>query len=141
VLRIDGKVLEKKGGFNFGFKRSIEFGSCNGGGPSGGGSGNGSSCVPVTLKLRTDDYGSDTDLFLLTDKGNLIWNANGFANNKNYQFTTCLDQNECATLDVFDAWGDGIASPGYVKLTVAGKVEFNGRKIGGGIIFRIGNGC
>jgi hypothetical protein len=53
------------------------------------------------------------DLFLLTDSGKLIWNANGFADNKNYQFTTCLDRSERATLYIFD-YGDGIMPPGGI---------------------------
>merc|ERR1711935_1107224 len=144
VLRIDGDVVEKRDGIDFGFDRSIEFGSCNGGGSSGGGSGGDSgndSCLPIALDLRTDDYGSETDLFLLTDEGNLIWNANGFADNKNYQFTACLERNECTTLDIFDEWGDGIVSPGYIKLSVDGQVAWNDGNVGGGIVFRLGNGC
>jgi hypothetical protein len=103
--------------------------------PSGG------SCTPITLKLRTDDYGYETDLFLLSDTGDLIWNANGFADNKDYSFSTCLPSNECATLDIFDEWGDGIESPGFIKLTVDGSDYFNSGDIGGGIVFRIGENC
>lgn len=137
-LRIDGNVVEQEGGIDFGEQESIDFGSCSGGGGGGGGGG---SCLPVTLNLNTDDYGDETDLFLLTDSGDLIWNANGFADNKNYQFATCLDQSECATLDIFDSYGDGIDSPGGITLKVDGKVEYKGGDFEGGIIFRIGSGC
>jgi hypothetical protein len=138
TLRIDGNVVEEEGAIDFGEEQNIEFGSCSGG---GGGSGGGSSCIPVILNLETDDYGYETDLFLLADSGKLIWNANGFADNKNYQFTTCLDRSECATLDIFDSYGDGIMSPGGITLTVDGQAEYEGGDIEGGIIFRIGGGC
>lgn len=147
-LKVNGQVIEAKSGIDFGYERSIDFGSCGSGGGSGGGgsggggsSGSGGSCTPITLNLRTDDYGYETDLFLLTDMGELVWNANGFADNKDYQFTTCLDSSECATLDIFDEWGDGISSPGFVKLTVDGTTYFNSGDIGGGIVFRIGQNC
>ena len=144
-LKIDGQVVAAEGGVDFGHEKSINFGTCGGGGGGSGGGGGGGggsgSCLPITLNLRTDDYGSETDLFLLTDTGNLIWNANGFANNKDYQFTTCLDSSECATLDIFDEWGDGIEYPGFIKLTVAGTVYYNSGDFGGGIVFRIGLGC
>ncbi|KAL3934805.1 MAG: hypothetical protein SGBAC_009557 [Bacillariaceae sp.] len=151
-LKIDGQVVESRNGFDFGNKRNIDFGTCSGGGGGGGGSGGGGSggdgsggssgsCLPITLNLKTDDYGYETDLFLLSDMGDLIWNANGFADNKDYSFSTCLPSNECATLDIFDEWGDGIESPGFIKLTVDGTVEFNSGDIGGGIVFRIGENC
>jgi len=143
-FRIDGDLIEKRNAFDFGDKRSIEFGSCNGGGSSGGGSGVGSgNCpgLPIALNLRTDDHGSDTDLFLLTDEGDLIWNANGFANNKNYRFEACLDRNGCTTLDIFDYYGDGILSPGFIKVSVDDQVAWNSGDVGRGIIFRIGDGC
>jgi hypothetical protein len=143
TLRIDGNVVEREGGIDFGVQRNIEFGSCSGGGggSGGGGSGGGDSCVPVTLDLETDNYGVDTELFLLTDSGELIWNATDFADNKNYQYTTCLDRSECATLDIFDSWGDGIMPPGGITLTVDGQVDYEGGDIKGGIIVRIGSGC
>jgi trypsin len=143
TLRIDGNVVDEEGGIDFGEQQNIEFGSCSGGGGGSGGDGSGvgDSCVPVTLNLVTDDYGDDTVLFLLADSGELIWNANGFADNKNYQFTTCLDRSECATLDIFDSYGDGIMPPGGTTLTVDGQVEYEGGAIEGGIIFRIGSGC
>ena len=157
-LKVNGQVVESKNGFDFGYKRSIDFGSCGGGGSgsgggsggggSGGGSGGGgsgggssSSCLPISLNLRTDDWGYETDLFLLTDSGDLVWNANGFADNKAYQFSTCLANNECATLDIFDEWGDGIQSPGFIKVVVDGTTYFNSGDIGGGVVFRIGGGC
>jgi hypothetical protein len=83
------------------------------------------------LNLETDDYGDEMDLLLLTDSGKLIWNANGFADNKNYQFTTCLDRSERVTLDIFDSYGNGIMPPGGITLTVDGQVEYEGGDIEG----------
>jgi len=115
--------------------------SNNGGGGSSPPSSGGTSCLPITLNVRTDDYGDDIDLFLLTDSGDLVWNLNGFANNEKYQFSTCLDRDECATLDILDSWGDGIESPGGIKLTVDGRIEYNTGSIGEGVVFRLGDGC
>ena len=129
------------GGGDGGNNNNINNNNNNGGGGSSPPSSGGGSCLPITLNVRTDDHGDDLDLFLLTDSGDLVWNANGFADNKKYQFSTCLDRDECATFDIFDSWGDGIESPGGIKLTVDGRVQYNGGSIGGGVVFRLGDGC
>ena len=136
TLKIDGEVIEKEGGIDYGYKKVIEFGSCGGGG--GGGS---SSCTQITLEVITDDYGYETEFFLLTDNGDLIWNAFGLFDNKKYTFNHCLDQNTCATLDVLDSYGDGILAPGKITLTVDGQVYYNGGDFGDGAVFRIGANC
>ena len=110
----------------------------NNGDNSGSG---GDTCMPVSLVVVMDDYDSDTDLFLLADSGELIWNVNGLAENKKYKFNICLDCKDCATMNVFDSWGDSIESLGGIKLTVDGKVEYNGGDIDGRIVFCIGEGC
>eukprot|EP00980_Cylindrotheca_fusiformis_P024489 scaffold11961_cov122-Cylindrotheca_fusiformis.AAC.1 len=129
----------------------MNFGSCSGGGGGGndgGGAdddnsngGGGGSCLDVSLEVRTDDYGDETSIFLLTDEGQLIWDESDFGDNQVYQYSACLTFNGCATLDIYDSYGDGITSPGKIKLTVDGTVEYNNGNIGDGIVFFIGAGC
>eukprot|EP00980_Cylindrotheca_fusiformis_P003918 scaffold869_cov150-Cylindrotheca_fusiformis.AAC.3 len=153
-LQIDGQTIEEAGGEDFGDSTTMDFGSCSGSGGgggndddndddnnNGGGGGGGSSCIDVNFELRTDDYGDETDFFLLSDNGQLIWDEWGFGDNQVYQYFACLPSNGCATLDVYDSYGDGISSPGKIKLTVDGTVKYNSGNIGDGIVFRIGGGC
>jgi hypothetical protein len=119
-------------------------GGGNGGGGNGGGNGSGNGgggCADLTLELRTDEYASDTDFFLVTEDEEFIWDEFGFRKNRRYDFSTCIDRRGCATLDFFDWWGDGILDPGYLKITYDGREEFNSGDIGSGEIFRFGNGC
>mmetsp|Transcript_35524 Transcript_35524/g.86108 ORF Transcript_35524/g.86108 Transcript_35524/m.86108 type:complete len:579 (-) Transcript_35524:63-1799(-) len=141
-LKIDGRTVAQAGGEDFGSSTTIDFGDCGGdSGSNGGTNGDSSSCIPVELEVRTDEYGDETDFFLLTNKGELIWDEWGFGDNTLNQFSTCLERTSCATLDIFDSYGDGILSPGKVKLTVDGTVKYNSGDFDDGIIFRIGGGC
>ena len=112
--------------------------------PNGGSNNDGSDsskCIPVNLELQTDKYGDETEIFLLTDEGNLIWEERGFGNNTLKKFYTCLNRNGCAAINILDSYGDGILAPGKVKLTVDGTMKYNGGNFGDGIVFRIGNDC
>ena len=66
-----------------------------------------SFCADLMLELRTDEYASDNDFFLVTQDEEFIWDEYDFRNNRRYEFKTCVDRQGCATLDFFDWWGDG----------------------------------
>lgn len=104
-----------------------------------------SSCVPLTLEIVTDDYGYENVLALVDDDdedGNSIWNeSEGLNSNQQYQFSACVDPARCATLDIFDSWGDGIFSPGGITLTYDGVEVYSGSDFGSGRVFRLGDGC
>jgi len=93
-----------------------------------------------THRIRTDQYGDETDFFvLLTDKGELIWDEWDF---DDYNLHLALREMErCATLDIFGSYGDGSFAPGKVKLDVDGTVKHDSGNFGDGIFFCIGDGC
>jgi hypothetical protein len=169
LLQIDGRTIDEAGGEDFGDSTTIDFGECGGGGGGDAAAdddvddddvddddvddddvndddvddddGGNNSCISVNLEVRTDDYGDETEFFMLTDQGELIWDEWGLDDNEAYQFSTCLSSNVCATLDIFDWYGDGIESPGNIKLTVDGQIKYNSGNFDEGLVFRIGGGC
>jgi trypsin len=119
-------------------------GSGGGGGGGGGGdTGGNDDCVTLTMDLLTDDYGSETEFFLVTrEDDEWIWDQFGFGDNESHQFSACLDPTGCATLDIFDWYGDGISAPGGVTLSYDGDVVYDHiGDFGYGEVFRFGDGC
>jgi hypothetical protein len=106
------------------------------------GGGNPSS-VDLRLDLRTDNYGSETEMWLINDETQeFIWCNWGFDSNQSKQYNACLDTNDgCAIFKIFDSWGDGISEPGGITLTFGGKVVYEGGDFGYGEVFPFGNGC
>jgi hypothetical protein len=131
-LQIDGRTIDEAGGEDFGDSTTIDFGECGGAADS---------CIYVDLEVRTDNYGNETEFFMFTDQGQLIWDESGLDDNEEYQFATCLESNVCATLNIFDSYGDGIESPGKIKLTVDGQLKYNSGNFGEVLEFHIGGGC
>jgi secreted trypsin-like serine protease len=84
-------------------------GDSGGGGDGGGDGGDPPSCNGDLLKLEleTDDYASDTEILLVTRTEEFLWNEWGFRNNRRYEFFACIESSECATLNIFDSYGDG----------------------------------
>jgi hypothetical protein len=94
------------------------------------------------MELVADGYPEDNDFFLVTDDEEWIWDEIGFEEDESYQYSACLDPTGCATLDFFDWYGDGIEAPGGITLTYDGTVFWDhSDDIGGGVVFRFGDGC
>jgi hypothetical protein len=111
----------------------LDIGSCGGGGGGGEGGGVNPSCIDLQLFLRTDEYGSETEVWLINDETQeFIWYDWGFDSNQSEQCNACLDANGCAT---FDSWGDGISEPGGITLTFGGEVVYEGGDFGCGEVF------
>jgi hypothetical protein len=142
TLSYDGDVVYDSG--DFGYGEVFNFGDgCASGGGGGDTSGNG-TCVTLTMDLMTDDYGSETEFFLVTtsEDDEWIWDEYDFGDNESHQFSACLDRTGCATLDIFDWYGDGIFAPGGVTLSYDGDVVYDHiGDIGYGEVFRFGDGC
>jgi hypothetical protein len=83
----------------------------SGGGDDGGNDGGSDNsepdCVDLKLELKTDDYASETEFFVVNLKEEFVWDEWGFRNNKKYDFAACIDPTGCATLTILDSWGDG----------------------------------
>jgi hypothetical protein len=147
VLKVDGTTLQQGTDDDFGTETTFDFGSCGGGGGSGGGGGGGGgggtpSCVDLKLDLRTDQYGDETEVWLINDETQeFIWYDWGFDSNQFEQFNACLDANGCAIFEIFDSWGDGISEPGGITLTFGGEVVYESGDFGYGEVFRFGDGC
>jgi hypothetical protein len=54
--------------------------------------------VTLTIDVLTDDYGSETDFFWVTDDEDRIWDEFGFGDIVSRQFSACLDPKSCATV-------------------------------------------
>jgi trypsin len=148
TLSYDGDVVYDSGDFGYGEVFNFGDACVSGGGGGGGGGGDGDTggnddCVTLTMDLLTDDYGSETEFFLVTSEDDAwIWDGYDFGNNESHQFSACLDPTGCATLDIFDWEGDGIFAPGGVTLTYDGDVVYGHTgDFGYGEVFRFGDGC
>ncbi len=108
-----------------------------------GESGGNDDCVTLSMGRGTDGYGAETEVCLVTrEDENWIWNEYGFGDNESHQFSACLDPTGCATLDIFDWYGDGIFAPGGVTLSYNGDVIYDHiGDFGYGEVFRFGDGC
>jgi hypothetical protein len=115
----------------------------SGGGGGGGDTGGNDNCVTLTIDLLTDDYGSETEFFLVTseDGEQRIWDENDFRDNKSHQFSACLDPTGCATLNIFDSYGDGIFNPDGITLSYDGNVVYDSGDFGYGEVFNFGDAC
>ncbi len=113
-----------------------------GGGGGGGDTGGNDDCATLTMDLLTDNYGSDTEFFLVTSKGDeWIWDEYDFGDNESHQFRACLDRAGCATLDIFDWYGDGIFAPNGITLSYDGNVVYESGDFGYGEVFNFGDAC
>jgi hypothetical protein len=119
-LSYDGKVVYDSG--NFGYGEVFNFGDAcasGSGGGGGGDSGGNDDCVTLTMDLLTDNYGAETEFFLVTRvDDDWIWDEYYFGDNQSHQFSACLDPAGCATLDIFDWYGDGIFAPDGLTFVV-----------------------
>jgi trypsin len=141
TLSYDGNVVYDSG--DFGYGEVFNFGdACASGGGGGGDTGGNDDCVTLTMDLLTDDFGAETEFFLVTsEEDDWIWDEYDFGDKESHQFSACLDPTGCATLDIFDWYGDGIFAPGGVTLTYDGDVVYDSGNFGSGEVFRFGDGC
>eukprot|EP00980_Cylindrotheca_fusiformis_P006432 scaffold1375_cov137-Cylindrotheca_fusiformis.AAC.21 len=126
-LVIDGKVEAQAGREDFGFQESIQFGDCD------------ASCTPLLFKLKTDEWGYETSFTLIKD-GTTVWDeSRQFDSTEEYEFSECLDPNECNELSVYDDFGDGISEPGEIQVILDGETSYHGGDIGYGVSFQYGD--
>jgi trypsin len=129
TLAVDGNVIQQGGADDFGGEISVNFGST-------------ASCVELQLDLLTDAWGYETEVWLVNDATQeWLWYDYGFANNESRQYTACLDPTGCATLQIFDSYGDGINAPDGITLQFGDELVYQGGDFGYGEVFRFGSGC
>ncbi len=68
------------------------------------------------FELKTDDHGEDTSWELFNSSGTVVASGNGYSNATLYNETINLTATDCYTFKLYDAYGDGIAAPGYYTL-------------------------
>lgn len=61
----------------------------------------------VLVDLTTDDYGSETTLYIQDDNQNTVWQQGGFSDNTSYNLSVCLADG-CYSFIITDDAGDGI---------------------------------
>jgi hypothetical protein len=88
----------------------------------------GSSCssgeILVEFELTTDEYASETS-FDIVGMNEVYLSDTPNLNNHDYKYSECIPSKECLTLQVFDEFGDGLLSGGYV-LKVDGTIVLTG---------------
>jgi hypothetical protein len=89
----------------------------------------GSGEIFVEIKLKTDDYASETSLALTRSDGSAVFRRSDLANDQAYTAQGCLPANDCYTVTITDSVGDGICC-GYGEGTFEVNVE--GQRVGGG---------
>jgi len=127
-LLVDGTLVAEAGGVNFGYQRAIPFGDCS---PE-------ADCVPLKLKLQTDNYASESS-FTLTKDGVVALDKSGFDNNEDYVFSDCLKPSQCNKLEIRDSYGDGITNGRGIEIELDGDVKYNNGDFGYGIGFQYGD--
>ncbi len=70
----------------------------------------------MTVEILTDAYGSEISCEILDGWGNIMTSGSGYGNSTLYTENVSLTYNDCYDLVVYDSYGDGILSGGYVKL-------------------------
>jgi hypothetical protein len=131
TLVVDGNDIQQGGAVDFGGEISVDFGSVAT-----------ASCVELRLDLLTDEWGYETELWLVNAAAQeWIWYDYGVGNNESRQYTACLDPTGCATLQIFDSFGDGIAAPGGITVQFGDELVYQGGDFGFGEFFRFGSGC
>ena len=71
--------------------------------------------TPMTLKIKTDGYASETSFKLYNSSNSIIQQSSSFSNNTEHSFTLDFPAEGCYRLEVLDSYGDGIIN-GYVRL-------------------------
>jgi hypothetical protein len=99
----------------------------------------------ITIEILTDTYGSETSWDVVEQGVGVIASGGGYASSTFYTEEVCVDSTSCYDVNIYDAYGDGIFSPGGYT------VYYNGTEIadtmGGGFtgsqdtIGFIGGGC
>lgn len=67
--------------------------------------------VEVAIQILTDNFGYETEWYLLNSNGDTLTSGgqNGnYDNNTWYGDTICVDENECMRFEISDGFGDGI---------------------------------
>ena len=108
------------------------------------GTGGGTDCIPVTLKLTTDGSPEETSFFLY-DSENVdteYWNESAFirSNTEYPEYQACVPRNRCTYFDFFDDGGNGISGPGFT-LKADGQVLHTGGDFGSEVYKDIPIGC
>jgi serine protease len=89
----------------------------------------GSGEIYVYIKLKTDDYASETYLALTRSDSSAVLTGSDLANDQEYMAQRCLPANDCYTVTITDSVGDGICC-GYGQGSFEVNVE--GQRVGGG---------
>lgn len=73
---------------------------------------------PLILKIRTDNYASETSFKLYSPSNTVIQQSSSFTNSTIHTFNLDFPEVGCYRLEVLDSYGDGIAygSTGYVRI-------------------------
>ena len=79
---------------------------------------------PMTLKIKTDTYASETSFKLYGPNNNIIQQSSNFSNSTEHTFDLEFPSEGCYRLEVLDSYGDGI-SGGYVRLYNGTQQVFN----------------
>ena len=69
----------------------------------------------MTLKIKTDQYASETSYKLYGPNNNVIQQSSSFTNSTVNEFPINITENGCYRLQVKDSYGDGI-SGGYIRV-------------------------
>lgn len=69
----------------------------------------------MTLKIKTDQYASETSYKLYGPNNNVIQQSSNFTNSTVNEFPINITENGCYRLQVKDSYGDGI-SGGYIRV-------------------------
>jgi hypothetical protein len=81
--------------------------------------------VMVEFEITTDGYAAETSWEIFGDNGMYLADGSYSANDETYAYSQCVPSNECLTLQVYDSYGDGLSSGGYV-VKVDGTVVITG---------------
>ena len=87
--------------------------------------------INVELKLKTDNYPSETTWRLFNEAGNVVEQdpAGNYAANTEYTENWTLNDNECYRFEIYDVAGDGICCSygnGYFRLRMNGQNVITG---------------
>ena len=69
----------------------------------------------MTLKIKTDNYASETSYKLFGPNNNVVQQSSSFTNSSVNEFPISLTETGCYRLQVKDSYGDGISS-GYIRV-------------------------
>jgi trypsin len=98
------------------------------------------TCTTLTVKLRTDDWPEETFIELYTARST-IWNYKYTAKSTSFQYSNCIPNNDCTTLDVTDTYGDGLLGTGRLTVTYGSTVMYDDWNLGYGFYLYLGNRC